>query len=249
MRMSPGRRGRLGLALLLVLAQASSLAQTAPPASPPPAAASKQLAPGFTYLKADDVLLLMPVDVELFSISAGGVAEPRADWTTKAHANLLQAIEERRKAARVGVVELSTEQADEFAELSGLHAAVAQAIGLHHFGNTVWALPTKQGRLDWSFRDALKPLREASGARYALFVWVRDSYASPERVAMAVVIGLVSGVVLGGGVQTAYASLVDLDSGQVVWFNRLSRPTGDLRELQPARESVNALLQGFPGAP
>ena len=35
----------------------------------------------------------------------------------------------------------------------------------------------------------------------------------------------------------------------VVWFNRLSRPAGDLRELKPARESVNALLQGFPGVP
>ena len=248
MRMFASRRVRLGLALWLVLAQASSLAQSTQPASPP-AVPSKQLAPGFTHLKSGDILLLMPIDVELFSISAGGVAEPRADWTTKAHANLMQAIEERRKAARVGVVELDAAQADEFAELSGLHAAVAQAIGLHQFGGPMWALPTKEGRLDWSFRDAMKPLRDASGARYALFVWVRDSYASPERIAMAVVIGLVSGVVLGGGVQTGYASLVDLDSGQVVWFNRLVRNSGDLRELQPARESVNALLQGFPGAP
>lgn len=248
MRKRVRRYGRVGLALLLVLAQASSLAQSTQPASAPPAPA-KQLAPGFTHLKADDVVLLMPIDVELYSVSAGGVAEPRADWTTKAHANLLQAIDERRKAARVGVVELNAEQADEFAELSGLHAAVAQAIALHHFGNEMWALPTKEGRLDWSFREAMKPLRAASGARYALFVWVRDSYASPERIAMAVVIGLVSGVAIGGGVQTGYASLVDLESGQVVWFNRLSRPAGDLRELKPARESVNALLQGFPGVP
>ena len=248
MRTFASRSGRLGLALWMVLAQASTLAQSTQPVSPPPAPA-KQLAPGFTHLKADDVLLLMPIDVELYSISAGGVAEPRADWTTKAHANLMQAIDERRKAARVGVIELDAAQADEFAELTGLHAAVAQAIALHQFGAPVWALPTKQGRLDWSFRDAMRPLREASGARYALFVWVRDSYASPERVAMAVVIGLVSGVVLGGGVQTGYASLVDLDSGQVVWFNHLMRNAGDLRELQPARESVNALLQGFPGVP
>lgn len=243
-------RGRvaLGVALLLV-AQASLLAQTDRPAGAAAAAGSKQLAPGFAHLQADDVLLLMPIDVELFSISAGGVPEPRADWTAKALANLAQAIDERRKAARVGVVELSAQQADDFAEQAGLHAAVAQAIALHQFGDPMWALPTKQGRLDWSFGDAMRPLRDASGARYALFVWVRDSYSSPERVAMTIVIGLATGVVLGGGVQTGYASLVDLDSGRVVWFNRLARPYGDLRELQPARESVNALLQGFPGVP
>jgi len=57
----------------------------------------------------------------------------------------------------------------------------------------------------------------------------------------------VSGVILTGGVQVGYASLVDLETGQVVWFNRLARAQGDLREPQPARESMDALLQGFPG--
>jgi hypothetical protein len=140
--------------------------------------------------------VLMPIDVELYSISAGGVPEPRADGTAKALANLAQAIQERRKAARVGVVELTADEADEFAEQVGLHAAVAQAIALHQCGDPMWALPTKQGRLDWSFGGAMRPLRDASGARYALFVWVRDSYASPERVAMTIVIGLATGVVL-----------------------------------------------------
>ena len=111
----------------------------------------------------------------------------------------------------------------------------------------MWALPTKAGRLDWSFGDAMRPLREASGARYGLFVSVRDSYASPERVAMQIAIGALTGIVLAGGAQLGYASLVDLDTGQVVWFNRLARAYGDLREPQPARESVDALLQGFPG--
>jgi hypothetical protein len=125
---------------------------------------------------------------------------------------------------------------------------VAQAISLHQFGDPMWALPTKAGRLDWSFGDAMRPLGEASGARYGLFVWVRDSYASAERVAMQIAIGALTGIVLSGGVQIGYASLVDLQTGQVVWFNRLARAYGDLREPQPARESVDALLQGFPGA-
>jgi hypothetical protein len=46
--------------------------------------------------------------------------------------------------------------------------------------------------------------------------------------------------------QTGYASLVDLRSGQVMWFNRLLRGNGDLRELEPAMETLNALLTDFP---
>jgi len=246
-RMNPLRRLRSAGVLLLSAALAATPAWSQP--TPPAGAAtqSKQLAPGFTHLQPGDKLLLMPVDVELYSVSAGGIDEPRADWTAKAHANLLQAIQARKRAARVNVVELSPEKADDFAEQSGLHAAVAQAIALHHFGDPMWALPTKVGRLDWSFGDAMRPLLETSGARYALFVWVRDSYASPERVAMQVAIGALTGIVLAGGAQLGYASLVDLQTGQVVWFNRLARAYGDLREPQPARESVDALLQGFPG--
>jgi hypothetical protein len=228
------------IVLWLAVVGLPAVAQTAAPAS-------KQLAPGFTHLRADDKLLLMPIDVELFSLSAGGVQEPRADWTAKAHANLMQAIQQHKQAARVRVVELTPLQADDFAEQAGLHAAVAQAIALHQFGDPMWALPTKAGRLDWNFADAMQPLREASGAGYALFVWVRDSYASPERVAMTIALGALTGIVLSGGVQVGYASLIDLRSGQVVWFNRLARAHGDLREPQPARESVEALLEGFPG--
>jgi hypothetical protein len=111
----------------------------------------------------------------------------------------------------------------------------------------MWALPTKAGRMDWNFGDAMQPLREASGARYALFIWIRDSYASPERVAMMIALGALTGIVLTGGAQIGYASLVDLESGQVLWFNRLARAYGDLREAEPARESVDALFEGFPG--
>jgi hypothetical protein len=233
----------VSIVLALAVAVMPAWAQTGGGAAP----SSKQLAPGFAHLHAEDKVLLMPIDIELFSVSAGGIEEPRADWTAKAHAHLMQAIQQHKNAARAGVVELTALQADEFAEQAGLHAAVAQAIALHQFGDPMWALPTKAGRLDWSFGDAMRPLREVSGARYALFIWVRDSYASPERVAMAIALGALTGIVLSGGAQIGYASLVDLQSGQVVWFNRLARAYGDLREPQPARESVDALLAGFPG--
>ena len=74
---------------------------------------------------------------------------------------------------------------------------------------------------------------------------MRDSYASTERK-VAMVAMAVLGVAATGGRQVGYATLVDLETGQVLWFNRLSRASGDLREEKSAAESVDALLAGFP---
>jgi hypothetical protein len=132
--------------------------------------------------------------------------------------------------------------------LLSLHAAVAQSIAIHHFGSV--PLPTKNGRLDWSFGDAMKALEDRTGARYGLFIWVRDGYTSAGRyAAIAITAILTMGhVALGHGQQAAYASLVDLDTGRVLWFNRVSRGRGDLREAGRAAETVDELLKDFPAA-
>jgi hypothetical protein len=242
-----GARRLASAAMALTVAATPAWSQTAA-STPTPAAATaanKNQAPGFTGLKPDDKVLLMPVDVELFSLSAGGVAEPKADWTASAQTHMKAAIAAKKAAWRLVMQEMTEAGADEFAEQVGLHAAVAGSIALHHAVGGLWSLPTKAGVLDWSFADAMKPLAQKTGARYALFTWVRDSYASPERKAMMVGLALL-GVGITGGIQIGYASLVDLDSGQVVWFNRLARATGDLREAAPARDSIDLLLAGFP---
>ena len=227
---------------------AAPTAASASTSSAPARSASvdaKNLAPGFAGLNRSDKVLLMPVDVELFSISGGGVSEPKADWTASAQRYMADEMRKLRMALRLDAVEMSEQAADEFGEQVGLHAAVASSIALHHGMGGPWALPTKAGKLDWRFDDAMQPLAAKTGARYGLFVWVRDSYASAERKAVMVGLALL-GVGIAGGVQVGYASLVDLQTGQVVWFNRLARGSGDLREAASARESMDALLAGFP---
>lgn len=211
------------------------------------AQASKQLAPGFVGLPADGKLVLAPLDVELFSMSAGGVLEPRADWTAAAEQHMKDSVSAMISGLGITTVELDETSADEFAEQLHLHSAVAGSIALHHGVAGVWGLPTKNGQLDWSFGEVLQPLRERTGARYALFTFVRDSYASAERKATMVVMAIL-GVGVTGGTQVGYASLVDLESGRVLWFNQMGRGTGDLRDAASAQESMGALMKGFPPA-
>jgi len=208
-------------------------------------AQSKNLAPGFATLPKGATVAIMPADIELFSISGGGVLEPKADWTEAANRHFKAALLKKKESLGLRSVEVAEKDADEIAEVNTLHAAVARAIDMHHFGQL--SLPTKDGKLDWSLAEAVAPVKKLTGADYALFSWVRDSYASAERKAAMIGLALL-GVGVAGGAQVGYSSLVDLNSGRVVWFNRLARGSGDLREAERAAETVEALLNAFPVA-
>lgn len=213
------------------------------PADP---AQSKNLAPGFSALPKGAKVVIMPTDIELFVISAGGVPEPKADWTDAATKHFKAALIEKKKSFGTVAVDMSEKEADQFAEVSTLHAAIAGAISAHHFGPSFLNLPTKEGKLDWSLGEPVRGIKDKTGADYALFTWIRDSYASGERIATTILLAVVGIGLAPGGQQNGYASLVDLNTGQVVWFNRLLRGTGDLREAAKATETLNALLQDFP---
>lgn len=222
----------LGRLLLLVLIFLTQVANASPAQSP-----------GFKALPSGSKVVLMPMDVELFSISAGGVLEPQAEWTSQALGNLKGAFHTREHKNAIVFSELPDEPDDAIDSLNRLHGAVGSAINFHHFGPM--NLPTKERRLEWTLGPDVATIRQKTGADYALFTFMRDSYASSERVA-AMVVAAMFGVGLGGGVQVGYVSLVDLSSGEILWFNQLVRGTGDLRTASSAKESLDALLDNFP---
>lgn len=231
---------RAALAAVLVLASLAAAQAQAQNTS-------RNFAPGFTKRATGSKLVIVPPDVELFSQSAGGVLEPKADWTDAALKNFRAALMAQREVLADHHIELHERDVDELAQLNALHGAVAEAVFVHHMMNMP-ALPTKEGRLDWTLGEAVQPLREKTGADYALFFWIRDTYATAERKAAMVAMALVFGVYMPGGQQMGYASLVDLRDGRIVWFNNLARMSGDLREAKPAFETVEVLMKSFPSA-
>ena len=203
-----------------------------------------RLAEGFTRLPAGATVAVMPLDVELFSLTAGSVAEPRAEWTAKAVANLQEALKLRGVAGGGRFVPLPPEGNGTLSELNRLHRAVARAISVHHFGT--WKLPSKGGRLDWSLGEEAGEIRKQVDAEYALFIRFRDSYSTGGRVVSMVLWGAL-GMAIGGGAQVGYASLIELKTGRVLWFNEMVKFSGDARELEPAKTTLGHLLKEFPG--
>ena len=203
-------------------------------------------------------LVVMRPDVVVGSVAPGGMVEPRADLTEQARANILQAL--RAQQASRGGRTLVLESRDAvpgiapqtIADLERLHLAVASSIALHKYSQL--DLPTKRGRgLDWTLGEEAVRFGRATKMDYALFLHAEDSVASTGRVALQVlgIAGCFIGFCApqGGGGQVAYASLVDLRSGDVVWFNVVKTGSqlpgiafGDLRTPEGAAQMVDRLV-------
>jgi hypothetical protein len=182
-------------------------------------------------------------------MSAAGLLEPKADWTTAANQYMLAALQAENAKRDVHMQAFDedkapTDKRDDIQQLNKLHGVVGQSIMIHQYLQPM-ALPTKEGKFDWSLGPSARALKELYGADYALFVYVRDSYTTAGRAAV-ILLAAVFRVHLQGGTQVGFASLVDLDTGNVVWFNRLARPSGDLRTEAAAQETVQTLIAGLP---
>ncbi len=213
----------------------------------------------FTPPEGNYKLLVMRPDVAVGSVTTGGMVEPRADWTEQGRANLIAALkaQQAERGGNAVVMErrdsLPGVEPETIAELERLHYAVGQSIALHRYSGRY--LPTKRGKgLDWTLGQDAVRLGQRTGMDYALFLYAEDSFASTGRVALQVlgVAGCVVGFCapnIGGGGQFAYASLVDLRTGEVVWFNVLQAGTqiaginmGDIRKPEGAAQMVDRLL-------
>lgn len=195
-------------------------------------------------------ILMMPPDVELYEFDATGNLDVNALWTRDAAAHLTSGTRAHLEDMHIRFASFSppaedSPEAMRLDQVQKLHGAVGTTIRTYHF-NQNNRLPTKNGQFDWSLGPEAQALGEHAEADYALFLWVRDSYSTPGRVALRMVAAL-AGVSVSGGMQLGHASLVDLKTGQVVWFNALhARQNGDLRDAANARETVALLLDKLP---
>jgi len=213
----------------------------------------------FTPPQGNYKLLVMRPDVSVGSVTTGGMVEPRADWTEQARANFLTALraQQAERGGNVFIMEkresLEGVEADTVAELERLHYAVASSIALHRYSGAY--LPTKRSKgLDWTLGEEAVALGKRTGYDYALFLYAEDSFASTGRVALQVlgVAGCFVGFCapnIGGAGQFGYASLVDLRTGEVVWFNVSQASSqiagikfGDIRTPEGAAQMVDRLL-------
>ncbi len=213
----------------------------------------------FTPPQGDYKLLVLRPDVSVGSLTTGGIVEPRADWTEQARTNIIAALQ-TQQAGRGGKLQILQRRnqvqgvsEQEVADFERLFYAVGESIVLHKYLGDY--LPTKRRQgLDWTLGEDAVSLGRKTGFDYALFLHAEDSVASRGRIALGV-LGLAGCFVgfcapnIGGATQLDYAGLVDLKTGEVVWFNVVRAGSeipgiafGDLRSPQGAAQMVDRLL-------
>ena len=194
-------------------------------------------------------VVLVDPDIELSEVTTGGMQEPRREWTEAARRLYPDAVRELLAAHGAKLLPdyhppVAMPPSDRIRQLLQLHQAVASSILIHSQPGS--ELATKQGHFDWTLGPGTQVLQQATGADYGLFTYIRDSYTGSGRVALRVIGALLLGGDIGGGQQIGLASLVDLRTGQVIWFNLLQADTGDLRDAAGAHETVAHLLKDIP---
>jgi hypothetical protein len=190
------------------------------------------------------VLVVNP-DIELAVLTASGMQEPRADWSTQGRTNIAAAIEGDLKARSHEFKTMNPDEAmsGRVGQLLRLNEIVGASIRAFDYG--ALKLPTKK-TFDWTLGEGTQTLATTYDADYALFVNGRGSYASAGRVTAMVGLAIVGvSVPLGG--QTVSASLVDLHTGKVIWFNvAVAGPSDDMRKPEGANQLIHTVLQKLP---
>jgi hypothetical protein len=201
-------------------------------------------------LRIQGSVVIIEPDIELSEVLAGGVQEPRQAWTEAARRLYPEAVHRRLAAANTAtrpdyLVPRDLLPDSRLGQVLRLNEAVSLSVLAYTSpGNT---LATKRGkRLDWTLGPGAQEIQKVTGADYALFTYIRDSYSSGGQIALRVAAFLLLGSDIGGGRQIGVTTLVDLRTGQVVWFNFLVKQTGDLRDAQGAAATVDNMLRGLP---
>lgn len=199
-------------------------------------------------LAPDTPILVMKPEVTLNMLTAGGTLDPKDEWSHAAQGFIAASLATAMTTRHYVTVNADADsyQDPHAIQVLKLNDAVTQSITMNE--GVLTKLPTKPG-FDWTVGDdvsALQPAGTATPPAYALFIRANGVFSSGGRAAAMIGMALV-GVSVPMGGQTLQGTLVDLKTGQVVWYQTYTVPAGvDIRKADDAGIVINAMLKKLP---
>lgn len=194
-------------------------------------------------------IVLLPPQVFVYELSAGGVPSRKTDWEATSRANLAAAVT-RLAAARklfdvVATPELDPVQRETLDAHMGLYERVASSVFVYGRSDAdAWA--HKKNQFDYTLGPGLAFLAETTGADAALVVLGADFISSGGRKA-AFFAGLALGIIMPLGQSFVTAGVVDLKTGDVQWMSYDESIRQDTRAADDANDLIEALYATWPG--
>jgi hypothetical protein len=166
--------------------------------------------------------LLLPLDVTVYRVGAGGVTERAEDLTEVEQTETEKMIrEEIAKAKHLDLVSLPPLDKATQAQLDehiALYHQVARAALLHSGRIDPW--PQKVAHFDYTLGDGLRFLKQRADADAALIVLGEAGIPTTSSY-LAGLIPLLAGVVIVPQARaSAVVGFVDLETGNLLWLNQ-----------------------------
>lgn len=170
-------------------------------------------------------ILLFPPDIKCYKVTAGGVTEQIDTWMNESQLNFENAFIRELKSKYEGKVNLLDEttlavnEKELLANQIALYDAVAQSIDLHLY-NPNASFPTKKKNFDYSLGPYFGYLKNRYDIDMMAFITGINLRATMGRIFLNALQGAILGVMPVTEGSLIFFSLVDSDSGDIVWFDK-----------------------------
>ncbi|HBG62051.1 MAG: hypothetical protein A2Y03_06630 [Omnitrophica WOR_2 bacterium GWF2_38_59] len=208
-----------------------------------------------TYFKEKKRVLVLSPDMKIYKLTAGGVDQYQEDWSFESNKYMKDEIKSELDSFKtIDFAYLDTNslgQADKqfIDEQKSIYYTVASSVVVHTYEPAL-LMKHKLKDFDYTMGIELSEIKNIQDAEVILFVSGRNYIWTAGRASLAFLsgaVGLFTGVYLPvpAGKELLAASLVDVKTGDILWFNYLAMP-GDMRMEKTVRRLSKKLFRDFP---
>lgn len=204
-------------------------------------------------IKPVSKIVVMPMDVEVYKVSAGGVRELVDEFTLEAKNNIKTALDnEISQTHNYKLLYLrdlkevtDTKEKLLFKDALALYVALDTSIITHTYPPNIFK--DKLKNFDYTFGPNLNAINSYGDADTLLFIRGGDYLSSGGRVALMVWAAVMGFTPTNAGPPHLSVALVDPKSGDILWYNSFYPQQGyNFRNKDSVSNFVKILLKGFP---
>ena len=207
-------------------------------------------------VKPSMAISVIPLEVEVCQLTAGGISEKIDEWCSQARNNVVTAIQQELEGKPLLLIKpfhetlLSQKRKANLEETSALFDAVNASIINHTYGLADHQFPEKIENFDYSLGEEVSELTEGVDTilflkGYELVPTAGKQAVETGKLILGALVGVAVPMNLGGTVVSM--ALVNAETGTIIWYNRDGGgKNADLRDPLATRNLIKRLLKDFP---
>jgi hypothetical protein len=200
-------------------------------------------------------VMLLPADFRVHEISAGGVVEKVDAWSEAANAHAMKSMREFAASRLLLQVKEAPPLSETDKEALEQHQALYERVANSaDFARSGMFQPWREraASFDYTLGPGLQEFADRQDVDAAIILIGSDYISSAGRkatMALGILAAAFTGVAVvpAGGIAFVSVGVVDMRTGNLLWFSTNRAQNNDLREEAEMRGVLEALLSEYPG--